>query len=108
MKQLLLFLLLTTSFIFSADEPSFLIRFRDKPGIYKIKVEMVKNVKINDSSDTYDTISSISEYYEQENEVESYVLPYITIPQGAEFLRLSIRSGEKFTRGWRHYFSVSE
>jgi hypothetical protein len=72
---------------------------------------MVKNVKYYDngkSPETYDTLFHHIEDYTQEDELESLVIPYLSIPQDAEFLRISIRSGEKFSRGWRHYFSVSE
>lgn len=106
MKQLLLFWLLAINFIYSAEELSFLIRFEDTLGIYRIKVEMVKNVKRCEDTEEYDSLYRYIEDYEQEDESKSLVIPYLTIPQGTEYLRISVRSGKNFSIGWRHYFPI--
>lgn len=109
MKLLLLLCLVTTYFTYSADESDFLIRFKDKPGIYRIKIEMIKNLKINhDKPDTYEKLFHCIDDYTQENEWESFVEPYLTIPQDAQYLRISVRSGLGFKKGWRFYLPIAE
>lgn len=109
MKYLLLSCLLTTCFIYSADESCFIVRFKDSPGKYRVKIEMVKNVKFKDQElETYDSLATYTEDYKQKRESESLVMPYITIPEDATHLRISVRTGENFKKGWRKYLSISK
>ncbi len=96
----------------SADNQTpFIVRFSDKPGIYKIKVESVKDFKVTKKDGkkhyTYTSLSSSIEFYTQQEgndswfSGESYWANLLSIPRAAQYVRISIRKreNEKFNRG---------